>query len=108
MDGPLGEKPLCAFPVVDRLWASARVHRLNLWVPEYVFSAGRGKSSVEASYNTALEIEEALSSAVDHHVHLFADVVKSFHTVDRGILNLVALRCLLCSGCALDTRWMIP
>ena len=51
-----------------------------------MFNAGGGRSSVEAWYNTALAIEEALSGAVDHRVHLFvADVVKSFDTVDRGI-----------------------
>ena len=39
---------------------------------------------------TALDIEEVLSGAADSHVHLFvADVVKSFDTVDRGILDRV-------------------
>ena len=45
---------------------------------------------MEAWYTTALDIEEVLSGAVDSHVHLFvADVVKSFDTVDRGILDSV-------------------
>ena len=45
---------------------------------------------VEAWYTSALDIEEVLSGAVDSHVHLFvADVVKSFDTVDRGILDRV-------------------
>ena len=41
-------------------------------------------------YTTALDIEEVLSGVVDSDVHLFvADVVKSFDTVDRGVLDLV-------------------
>ena len=39
---------------------------------------------------SSLDIEEVLSGAADSHVHLFvADVVKSFDTVDRGILDRV-------------------
>ena len=60
------------------------------WVPDSVFSAGGGRGSVEAWYTSALDIEEVLSGATDSHVHLFvADVVKSFDTVDRGILDRV-------------------
>ena len=60
------------------------------WVPDSVFSAGGGRGSVEAWYTSALDIEEVLSGAADSHVHLFvADVVKSFDTVDRGILDRV-------------------
>ena len=45
---------------------------------------------MEAWYNTAFEIEEALSGECHHHVHLLvADVVKSFDTTDRGIIGLV-------------------
>ena len=37
-----------------------------------------------------LRLNEALSGAVDHHVHLFvADVVESFDTVGLGILDRV-------------------
>ena len=40
-------------------------------------------------YHT-LDIEEVLSGVVDYDVHLFvADVVKSFDTVDRGVLDMV-------------------
>ena len=47
-------------------------------------------SSVDAWYASSLDIEEVLSGAHDSHVHFFvADVVKSFDTVDRGILNCV-------------------
>ena len=41
------------------------------WVPDSVFSAGDGRSSVEAWYTTSLDIEEVLSGAVDSDVHLF-------------------------------------
>ena len=52
---------------------------------------GGGRGSVEAWYTSALDIEEVLSGAADSHVHLFvADVVKSFDTVDRGILDRVS------------------
>ena len=89
---PLGQRPLCVLPVIYRLWASVRLghiqHWFYSWVPDTVFSAGKGVSSVDAWYATSLDIEEALSGAVDGHIHLFvADVIKSFDTVDRGILD---------------------
>ena len=60
------------------------------WVPDSVFSAGGGRGSVEARYTPALDIEEVLTGATDSHLHLFvADVVKSFDTVDRSILDRV-------------------
>ena len=44
-----------------------------------------GRSSVEAWYSTALDLEESLSGALDSDVHIFvADVVKLFDTVDGG------------------------
>ena len=91
---PLGQRPLCGLPVVYRIWAAARMSQLEgwfkSWVPDSVFSAGGGRGSVEAWYTSALDIEEVLSGATDSHVHLFvADVVKSFDTVDRGILDRV-------------------
>ena len=59
-------------------------------MPDSVFSAGGGRSSVEAWYTSSLDIEEVLAGAADSHVHLFvADVVKSFDTVDRGILDCI-------------------
>ena len=87
---PLGQRPLSALPVVHRIWASARMKQLEgwfqSWVPSSVYGAGNGRSSVEAWKTTALDIEEA----VDTHVHIFvADVVKSFDTVDRCILDRV-------------------
>ena len=45
---------------------------------------------MEAWFTTAIDIEEVLAGATDSHVHLFvADVIKSFHTVDREILDCV-------------------
>ena len=91
---PLGQRPLSVLPFVYRIWASARVEQLESWfqswVPSSVYSPGNGRSSVEAWYTTALDIEEVLAGAIDTHVHiLVADVVKSFDTVDRSILDRV-------------------
>ena len=91
---PLGPRPLSVLPVVCRIWASARMVQLEgwfkSWVPDSVFSAGGGRGSVEAWYATALDIEEVLTGAADSHVHLFVgDVMKSFDTVDRRILDRV-------------------
>ena len=91
---PLGQRPLSVLPVVYRVWASARMGQLEdwfrSWVPDSVFSAGGGRGSVEAWYTSALDIEEVLIGATDSDVHLFvADVIKSFDTVDRGILERV-------------------
>ena len=91
---PLGQRPLSVLPIVYRIWASARMGQLDgwfkSWVPDSVFSAVGGRSSVEAWYTTALDIEEVLSGVVDSDVHLFvADVIKSFDTVDRGMLDKV-------------------
>ena len=79
---PLGQRPLSVLPVVYRIWASARMSQLDGWfksfVPDSVFSAGGGRSSVEAWYTSSLDIEEVLAGAAHSHVHLFvADVVKS-------------------------------
>ena len=91
---PLGQRPLSVLPIAYRFWASVRMLQLEdwfrSWVPDFVFSAGSGRSSVEAWKTTALDIEEVLSGVVDSDVHLFvADVIKSFDTVDRGISDRV-------------------
>ena len=88
---PLGQRPLFVLPTVYRIRASARMVHLEdwfkSWVPASVFSAGGGRSSVEAWFSTALDIEETLSRAVVSHVHVFvAEEVKS---VDRRILDRV-------------------
>ena len=84
--------------VVYRLWASVMLRHLEdwlrFWLPSSVFSAGGGRSSVEAWYSTSLDVEDVLSGFSDTDVHVFvADVVKSFDTVDRGVLVFV-LCCL--------------
>ena len=94
---PLGQRPLSVLPVEYRIWASARMvqleDRFRLWFL-HRSSAGGGRMSVEAWYTTALDIEEVLSGAVDSVIHLsVADVIKTFDTVDRGILDRV-LSCL--------------
>ena len=91
---PLGQRPLDVLPIAYRIWASARMRQVEdwfrSWVPDSVFSAGGGRSSVEAWFSSALDIEEVLSGVTDSDVHLFvADVIKSFDTVDRGILDKV-------------------
>ena len=90
----LGQRPLSVLPVLYRVWASARMGHLDgwfkSWVPASVFSAGGGCGSVEAWYTSSLDIEEVLTGAVDSHVHIIvADVVETFDTVDRGILDRV-------------------
>ena len=53
----------------------------------FVFSAGKGVPSVDAGFPT-LDIEEILSDARQGDFQIFvADVVKSFDTVDRDILD---------------------
>ena len=91
---PLGQRPLSVLLVVYRIWAAARMGQLEgwfkSWVPDSVFCGGGGRGSVEAWYTSSLDIEEVLSGAADSHVRLFvADVVKSFDTVDRKILDRV-------------------
>ena len=45
---------------------------------------------MEAWNTSALDIEEVLTGATDSDIHLFvADVIKSFDTVDRRILDRV-------------------
>ena len=91
---PLGQRLLSVLPVVYRIWASARNEQLEgwfqSWVPDSVVSAGGDRSSVEAWYTTALDIEEVLSGVVDSDILLFVgDVIMSFDTVDRSILDMV-------------------
>ena len=53
-----------------------------------MFSLGNGLSSVEAWFSTALDIEEVLSGTGGDQLHVMvADVIKSFDTVDRSILD---------------------
>ena len=89
---PLGQRPLSVLPVVYRLWASLRLGHLREWVegwlPRSVYSLGNGLSSVEAWFSTALDIEDVLSGTGGDQLHVMvADVIKSFDTVDRSILD---------------------
>ena len=89
---PLGQQPLSVLPVVYRLWASLRLGHLREWVegwlPNSVFSLGDGLSFMEAWFSTALDIEEVLSGTGGDQLHVMvADVIKSFDTVDRSILD---------------------
>ena len=49
---PMGQRPLCLLPVVYRKRASAGSRQLNewfhSWLPESFFSAGEGRSSLQA------------------------------------------------------------
>ena len=99
---PTGQRPLSVLPVMYRLWASLRLGHLREWVerwlPKRVYSLGNGLSSVEAWFSTALDIEEVLSGTGGDQLHVMvADVIKSFDTVDRSILDcaLGRLGCLI-------------
>ena len=76
----LGQRFLGVLPVVYRFWTSTRTGQLEdwfqSWVPDSVFGAGGGRSSVEAWCTAALDIEEVFSGVVDSDIHLFvADVI---------------------------------
>ena len=64
---PLGQRLLSVLPVVYRLWASLRLGHLREWVvgwlPKSVFSLANGLSSVDASFSTALDIEDRSCSS---------------------------------------------
>ena len=67
------------------LGASGRTEQLEgwfrSWVPDSVYSAGGGRSSVEVWYTTALDIEEVLTGVIDSDIHLVVtDVIKFFDT----------------------------
>ena len=88
----LGQRRLSVLPVWYRQWASLRLGHQREWVegwlPECVYSLGNGLSSVEAWFSTALDIEDVLSGTGGDQLHVMvADVIKSFDTVDRSILD---------------------
>ena len=100
---PLGQRSLSVLPFVYRLWASLRLGHLRDWVegwlPESVFSLGNGLSSVEAWFSTSLDIEEVLSGTGGDQLHVMvADVIRSFDTVDRSILDCALGRLGLLTG----------
>ena len=65
-------------------------------VPQSVFSLGKGVSSIEAWFSTALDIEDVLCGAGGAQLHV---MVKSFDTVDRSILDCALGRVGLPSWC---------
>ena len=76
---PLVRRLLGVLLVVYRIWASGRMHQLEDWFRSWV---------LESVFSAEIDFEEV--GAVDHHVRLcVADVVKSFDTVDRGVLDKV-------------------
>ena len=90
---PLGQRPLSVLPIVYRVWASARMVQLEdwfkSWVPDSVFSAGGGRGSVEAWKTSALILRKFFLVPLTLIFILFvADVIKSFDTVDRSILDM--------------------
>ena len=72
------QRPLSVLPIAYRIWASVRMLQLEEWFRSWVGfcrECWSGRSSVEAWYTTALDIEE-LSGVADSDVHLFVvDVV---------------------------------
>ena len=57
-------------------------------MPQSVYRLGNGLSSVEAWFSTALDIEDVLSGTGGGQLHVMvADVIKSFDTVDRSIMD---------------------
>ena len=82
-------------PVVYRAWASVRMSQLDAWfkswVPDSVFSAEGGRSSVEAWYTIALEILEVLSGVAESDVHLFVAasplMIGAFSMVSLAVLG---------------------
>ena len=88
--------------MVYRISANVRLQHMQnwlfFWVSLCVVSAGKKQGSVEALCKTALDIEECISGVGDDQVHLLvADVVKSFDTVVKTILDNV-LRSLGLAG----------
>ena len=84
---PLGQRPLSVLPVVHRIWAFAGMVQRTGFGLGFQF---RSSVLMRSWYTTALDVEEVRAGRVDSDVHLFvADVVKSFDTVDRSILDRV-------------------
>ena len=62
-------------------------------VAEVIFCLGHGLSSVDAWFSAALDTEEVLSGVGGDQLHVMvADVIKSFDTVDRSILECALVR----------------
>ena len=88
----LGQRPLSVLPVVYRLWAFLRLGHLQEsvqgWVPKSVFSLVNGASSAEDWFSAASDTEEVLAQMGGDQLHVTVnDVIKSFGSVDRSILD---------------------
>ena len=75
------DRGLCvSFPLFMGFGHQVRLQHLHGWFQSWVptfFSGGGGRSSVEAWYSSALDLEESLSGAIDSDFHIFvADFVK--------------------------------
>ena len=106
---------LVIFCLRSLIWIFLGVGR---WLLKSVFSLGNGLSSVEAWFSTALDIEEVLSGVGGDQLHVMvADVIKSFDTVDRSILDCTLGRLglpdwfrrtlLITVRFALDFSWLL-
>ena len=82
---PLGQGPLSVLLVVSRIWSSALMVQLEdwfwSWVPNSVYSGGGGRSSVEAWYTTALDIEEVLSEDAGSDIIFYLQMLLSHLTL---------------------------
>ena len=90
---PLGQLPLCVLPVVYRIWASVR---LRIWTSGsslgflFLCFALGVVVGLSRPGTPLLWTLRRFSGLNESHVLVFvADVVKSFDTVDRGVLDLV-------------------
>ena len=87
---PLGQRPLCLLFIVSGLLFGFVTWMVGFGLGFlFLFSAlVVVVGLLMLRYSTALDFEEVLSGLSESHVHVFvADVVKSFDTVDRGILD---------------------
>ena len=108
---PLGQRPLCVLTVVYRVCASARMVQLDgcfkSCVPGSVKSAGSGRSSVEAWYNTTLDIEEVLAGAVDSHVLVLLLMSSSPVILLIGVFQIGFLEAMACPPGFVMLTWSI-
>ena len=92
---PLGQRPLCVLPGAYRLWASARRQHqkswFESWVPKSIFSAGVGGARSKPGTPLLWTWKSLCFGDLDVHIFV-ADVVKSFDTVERGILDYILSR----------------
>ena len=90
---PLGHRPLCVFPVVYRIWASVRSVCIQGLV--LLLGIGPGLQCWQRRVlrgclvlSTTIDFQEVLSNTSQGYFHIcVADVLQSFDTVDRDILD---------------------